>query len=391
MTPAKIRDICVELDTNYVSHQRSDVGSVSGQPGSTAVFAIIEKLSDAPVFKILSCNVGDSRILLIDVDEGCFKPLTEDHKPENDIERTRILRAGGCVQNSRVDGTLALSRAFGDAAYKMNDSLDHCQQKVIPVPDFMQAEAKPGHIMLVACDGVFEACNNNEIAEFVIRGFHNGKSLKELTVDLVDYCIIKGSNDNISCQLIAIEKETFPAVETTETYIPSVFFENGNARYKQSFVHEAYELGLDSKDVKEAAPKSMLKKVETSDLINIIRQQQESGIVFPLKRSTPVDGLINLPRDVDFKEVYPHDESDVDTEDEPLTADQDAFLLQCLQQLMANPDGPGSSAQFALLQQFLHGDRDKVVYGDRGGLEDEDEEESDEGAVKNKITELDEK
>lgn len=40
--------------------------------------------------------------------------LSEDHKPENDGERTRIERAEGYVEDNRVNGNLALSRALGD-------------------------------------------------------------------------------------------------------------------------------------------------------------------------------------------------------------------------------------------------------------------------------------
>ena len=40
--------------------------------------------------------------------------LSEDHKPDNFYEIKRIRAAGHTVEFSRVDGALALSRAFGD-------------------------------------------------------------------------------------------------------------------------------------------------------------------------------------------------------------------------------------------------------------------------------------
>jgi len=44
--------------------------------------------------------------------------LSEDHKPDNTIEVKRIEKANHYVEDSRVDGNLALSRAFGDFQYK---------------------------------------------------------------------------------------------------------------------------------------------------------------------------------------------------------------------------------------------------------------------------------
>ena len=50
--------------------------------------------------------------------------LSEDHKPDNDEEKNRIESAKHFVEDSRVDGNLALSRAFGDFQYKDQPNLD---------------------------------------------------------------------------------------------------------------------------------------------------------------------------------------------------------------------------------------------------------------------------
>ena len=44
--------------------------------------------------------------------------MSEDHKPDNAGEVKRIEKANHYVEDSRVDGNLALSRAFGDFQYK---------------------------------------------------------------------------------------------------------------------------------------------------------------------------------------------------------------------------------------------------------------------------------
>lgn len=60
---------------------------------------------------------GDSRGLVLHRN-GTFTVLSKDHKPTQVAERLRIKNAGGFLLRRvgvwRVDGRLALSRAFGD-------------------------------------------------------------------------------------------------------------------------------------------------------------------------------------------------------------------------------------------------------------------------------------
>merc|ERR1719181_2722738 len=101
--------------------------------GSTGCIAAV----DFSKREVVAANVGDSRAMLIR--EGRAIPLTEDHKPEDPKERNRIMNAGGRVIKMgpchRIDGSLNLSRAFGDFALKANRSLPPDQQKVIAFPD----------------------------------------------------------------------------------------------------------------------------------------------------------------------------------------------------------------------------------------------------------------
>ena len=65
-------------------------------------------------------NVGDSRAVLLSGDQAV--PLSMDHKPNRPQERRRIIAAGGrvvsCFGVARVNGILAVSRAFGDRNLK---------------------------------------------------------------------------------------------------------------------------------------------------------------------------------------------------------------------------------------------------------------------------------
>lgn len=64
-------------------------------------------------------NAGDSRAVA-QSRKGETIALSYDHKPENEDERARIENAEGYVENNRVCGNLALSRALGDFSYKLN-------------------------------------------------------------------------------------------------------------------------------------------------------------------------------------------------------------------------------------------------------------------------------
>lgn len=49
-----------------------------------------------------------------------LETLSEDHKPTNPYEKNRIKKAGGKVNNGRINNGLNISRSFGDFALKNN-------------------------------------------------------------------------------------------------------------------------------------------------------------------------------------------------------------------------------------------------------------------------------
>lgn len=68
--------------------------------------------------EIICANAGDSRTVLSK--GGTARDMSIDHKPDDPAELRRIMNAGGSVEDGRVNGMLALSRALGDFEYKSN-------------------------------------------------------------------------------------------------------------------------------------------------------------------------------------------------------------------------------------------------------------------------------
>ncbi|GMH80649.1 hypothetical protein TL16_g08635 [Triparma laevis f. inornata] len=98
------------------------MSSKKDRSGCTAVCVVVTPTH------IICANAGDSR--------SCYKkssgvvPLSDDHKPYNATEASRIETAGGYVSMKRVDGDLAVSRALGDFQYKDCPDLSAESQKV---------------------------------------------------------------------------------------------------------------------------------------------------------------------------------------------------------------------------------------------------------------------
>ena len=170
--------------------------------GTTAVCVVYDSKYQALYF----ANLGDSRGILIRDNQLVFS--TVDHKPETESEYERIIKIGGQVVSNRVNGALAVSRAFGDFNLKARMI---AKQRCIWNPDNLELVLSEAEISLIpktsmgedmviclACDGVFDVCSNEEVTEFVSSSMGAGKSLLDTSKRLVQHCFDKKSTDNIS-------------------------------------------------------------------------------------------------------------------------------------------------------------------------------------------------
>ena len=186
-----IEKICLDLDDLFMK----DVGD----GGTTATFVLV--IPEGDKYNAIFCNVGDSRMLVVRNGELIWS--TADHKPPNPGERQRIEHCGGTVRMGRVDGDLAVSRAFGDAVFKRFRD-DPRVQKVIAVPDITRMELQRNDILILSCDGVFEGnFSNEEVADFVLKQLPApGEDLGVVAARVCDQAIRRGSKDNITCMVV---------------------------------------------------------------------------------------------------------------------------------------------------------------------------------------------
>lgn len=96
--------------------------------------------------------------------------MSIDHKPEDEIELNRIIKAGGKVSSDgRVNGGLNLSRAIGDLGYKQNKELGPKEQMITALPDVKTLTIDPAtdEFIVLACDGIWNSMSSQEVVDFV--------------------------------------------------------------------------------------------------------------------------------------------------------------------------------------------------------------------------------
>lgn len=157
-------------------------GRLKDDSGSTAVSVMVTPAS------VTCSNVGDSRAVLCRA--GKAINLSEDHKPEDELERKRIEALGGHVANNRVNGQLAMSRAIGDYSYKQKTERGPEDQLVIAVPDVTKVDrTAEDTFVVVACDGIFDVLSNQDLVTLISEEMKKGQSLIKICETVCRTCL----------------------------------------------------------------------------------------------------------------------------------------------------------------------------------------------------------
>ncbi|UQC85253.1 protein phosphatase 2C [Colletotrichum lupini] len=159
--------------------------------------------------KIYVANAGDSRSVL--GIKGRAKPLSQDHKPQLEAEKSRITAAGGFVDFGRVNGNLALSRAIGDFEFKKSAELSPEAQIVTAFPDVETHEiSDDDEFLVIACDGIWDCQSSQAVVEFVRRGIAAKQELDKICENMMDNCLASNSEtggvgcDNMTMCIIGL-------------------------------------------------------------------------------------------------------------------------------------------------------------------------------------------
>ncbi|CAL9707686.1 unnamed protein product [Knipowitschia caucasica] len=160
--------------------------------GSTGVAALIQGQ------RLLVAWLGDSQALL--VRNGKEEEIMDPHKPDREDERQRVEDLGGCVTFRgcwRVNGTYAVSRAFGDFDQKpyVSSEADCASVELRGDEDYL----------LLACDGFFDSVQPSAVPELVLEALRSpgeGAEKQEpglaVAQALVSQAKEAGSSDNIT-------------------------------------------------------------------------------------------------------------------------------------------------------------------------------------------------
>lgn len=169
-------------------------GSPEGMGATATVCALIppqgaaKDAASCAGWTVVCANAGDSRSVLCR--GGKAVSLSEDHKPDDAIEKARIYAAGGTVVNGRVCENLNLSRALGDFNYK-DFSKPPAEHIISGVPDMQTVTlTAEDEFLILACDGCWETHDRQAVVDFLrpqLQKASEGEESKVMVRTLCDF------------------------------------------------------------------------------------------------------------------------------------------------------------------------------------------------------------
>ena len=124
--------------------------------------------------------------------------MTEKHVLTDEAERRRVEACGGTVVFGRLDGTLEVSRAFGDAEYKRPGRALVSVEPHVAV----RALARRDELLVLACDGFWDTVPHADAARHAAALRAAGTPPDAAAHALVQLALDRGSTDNVTVVLV---------------------------------------------------------------------------------------------------------------------------------------------------------------------------------------------
>eukprot|EP01120_Amphizonella_sp_Union-15-10_P010469 TRINITY_DN4193_c0_g2_i1.p1 TRINITY_DN4193_c0_g2~~TRINITY_DN4193_c0_g2_i1.p1 ORF type:complete len:412 (-),score=89.42 TRINITY_DN4193_c0_g2_i1:53-1288(-) len=259
-----LKESFAQIDERFLSEAKSASPMVCD--GSTCIVVIIRDK------KLYVANVGDSRGVLCR--DGKAIALSFDHKPDVPKEHERIKNNGGTLLMGRVQGRLAVARAFGDIEFKDQETLG--PKWITAEPDILEFDVdEKTEFFILACDGLWEKLSNDEAVRFVRKLLtENKEDVKSVVKKLVQYALDLGSNDNISAIIVVLKPKKFKRRKRTN-YGSHLSVENSSVDSSSSF----NELDIPTIAIDEPGSNSprLEKKVEIAKTKSPLRERPAEG------------------------------------------------------------------------------------------------------------------
>merc|ERR1711937_934804 len=190
---------------------RGEEQEICGQDsGTTCILTLLQHETK----ELLVGNIGDSRAVLCRA--GAAVELSFDHKPEDEIELTRIKNAGGYLTgDGRVKGGLNLSRAFGDHIYKDNSQIPLKDQMITALPDVKHIKlTDEDEFLILACDGIWNVMTSQEAIDFVRDRLEKDSVITDILGEMFDLCIAPDTSgdgsgcDNMTAMVVHLKNKS---------------------------------------------------------------------------------------------------------------------------------------------------------------------------------------
>jgi len=199
----------------------AETGSKDLFAGTTATIAAIPmNPGDTNEMTILNC--GDSRTLLVgeptSPDTNSFVVFeTRDHSPDDEIEiqRLEVGKAVGLDYSIPMCSMAGSYMVVGDYQYALARSLEGSyvtSKGIVSDPDVTTLDLASSFVdrqypsVVLACDGLFEVMDNEEVGREVVRMRAEGYKAGDVAKNLCGQALKKGSYDNLSVVVVYLDE-----------------------------------------------------------------------------------------------------------------------------------------------------------------------------------------